>query len=408
MNSKITFPELIDLVAQATNTSKRMSELFLKELFATVSQALIDGESVKIKNLGQFKVEEVKPRKSVSVNTGQEVEIPSHNRITFTPAKSLADAINEPFAHFETVVLHDDLTDEQLNALDTETPPAVETPVEPAAPAVESLDTIETQEATPATDEAAPEQLLPPPFTPPVEPLAESPAEEPLGEPQDAEPEPAEPTEPVADTIDTVDTVDTVDTIVTVDPSPSEEPAPIDPSPEPEEEYGQDYEDYEHEMHEIARRSTIKGIIYGAIGMLVSIALIAGGYFAMTYEPQRVVEPAKEEPYVPADSTHNATADTTAQVVKPAQPQVVTDTCQTGKFLTRIARIHYGSNHFWVYIYEENKDKIANPNTIAPGTVVVIPPAEKYGIDANDPESIKRAKKKSWEILSKFPSNRKK
>ncbi|MBQ0068495.1 MAG: HU family DNA-binding protein, partial [Bacteroidales bacterium] len=108
MDNKITFPELIELVAQSTNTSKRMSELFLKELFATISQSLINGDSVKIKNLGTFKVEDVKPRKSVSVNTGQEVEIPSHKRLTFTPAKSLADSINEPFAHFETVMLSDD------------------------------------------------------------------------------------------------------------------------------------------------------------------------------------------------------------------------------------------------------------------------------------------------------------
>ncbi|UKI44560.1 MAG: hypothetical protein L6U16_03155 [Porphyromonadaceae bacterium] len=47
MNNKVTFPELVEQVAQYANTSKRMSELFLKELFATISLSLIDGESVK-------------------------------------------------------------------------------------------------------------------------------------------------------------------------------------------------------------------------------------------------------------------------------------------------------------------------------------------------------------------------
>ena len=36
MNNKITFPELIDRIAGLTNTSKRVSELFLKELFGVV------------------------------------------------------------------------------------------------------------------------------------------------------------------------------------------------------------------------------------------------------------------------------------------------------------------------------------------------------------------------------------
>jgi hypothetical protein len=33
MNNKITLPELVDAIAELTNTSKRVSELFLKELF---------------------------------------------------------------------------------------------------------------------------------------------------------------------------------------------------------------------------------------------------------------------------------------------------------------------------------------------------------------------------------------
>jgi hypothetical protein len=64
-----------------------------------------------------------------------------------------------------------------------------------------------------------------------------------------------------------------------------------------------------------------------------------------------------------------------------------------------MAAKHYGSQWFWVYIYEENKDKIANPDNVPIGTVVVIPPAEKYGIDAHDQASLKKAQRRSWEIL---------
>ena len=75
MNAKITFVELAKMMAEATSTSRRICELFLKDLFATVSQSLIDGDSVKIKGVGTFKVTKVKPRKSVNVNTGKDVVV---------------------------------------------------------------------------------------------------------------------------------------------------------------------------------------------------------------------------------------------------------------------------------------------------------------------------------------------
>ena len=96
MNKKITLVELVELVAQASSTTKRVSELFLRELFTVVSQALIDGESVKIKGVGSFKVTRVKPRKSVNVKTGEPVEIAGYSKLVFTPDKALSEAINQP------------------------------------------------------------------------------------------------------------------------------------------------------------------------------------------------------------------------------------------------------------------------------------------------------------------------
>ena len=140
MNNRITFPELVEQVAQCANTSKRMSELFLKELFATISQSLINGESVKVKGIGSFKLTEVSPRKSVNVNTGEESNIPGHKKLSFAPDKDLAQAVNQPFSHFETVILEDGVTDEQLaqiDAYEAETPQTsdAELPTAPEAPA---------------------------------------------------------------------------------------------------------------------------------------------------------------------------------------------------------------------------------------------------------------------------------
>ena len=116
MNQKITFPELVNAISESTGYSKHLSEEFLKELFSLIANTLASGENVKIKKLGTFKVIDVDARKSVKVGTGEEIEIPEHRKISFTPDKELAEAINLPFAAFETIELKDSVTDEMLDS----------------------------------------------------------------------------------------------------------------------------------------------------------------------------------------------------------------------------------------------------------------------------------------------------
>ena len=68
------------------------------------------------------------------------------------------------------------------------------------------------------------------------------------------------------------------------------------------------------------------------------------------------------------------------------------ETLDVGERLTYYADIYYGHRDFWVYIYEANKDAIANPQSIAVGTKVVIPDLDPDLINLNNPESLKKAK----------------
>lgn len=72
-------------------------------------------------------------------------------------------------------------------------------------------------------------------------------------------------------------------------------------------------------------------------------------------------------------------------------PKVITDTITSRKFLTTLAKKHYGKKNYWVFIYEENKSKLRHPDRISPGTVVVIPPLEEYVKPGSSEDSIKRA-----------------
>lgn len=110
-----------------------------------------------------------------------------------------------------------------------------------------------------------------------------------------------------------------------------------------------------------------------------------------TQQPQKSVVPA------PRDTTPIATD--TVQAV-PAPTDLGRIVMRKGDMLTRIARETYGDRIFWVYIYEENKEKIADPDNVPLGTELVLPLPEKYAINAADTASLRRALALQFEIGS--------
>lgn len=170
---------------------------------------------------------------------------------------------------------------------------------------------------------------------------------------------------------------------------------------------------------EIQRRFSLKKFLLGLVAIVAVLLVVAGGayYYVQNYnpdllselipgKPRKLLEPipsvsiATNDVVLPSDSVSHP-VDTVAVTVAAIdndsvptaadKPEVVTDVVRKGTFLTTMSLKHYGHKAFWVYIYEENKAQIPNPNNVAAGTVVVIPPAHKYGINANDTLSVAKA-----------------
>ena len=341
MSAKMTFPELVEAVAAATKTSKKVSEAFLKELFATVAACLRKGESVRVARIGTFKVVEVEARESVDADTGLATEIPAHKKVTFAPDKRLAEAVNAPFSSFTAVEIDGDLTPEELERLEA------------------------------CSDEPAPE---------PVEEPAPEPVEEPVAD------EPAR--------------------------------APADRYVVPEEHEEEEYLPAPEKKGGFAR-----GFLWGAVTMFLLYLIVGaliyanGRYFNVKddgeeAEVEDVYDYGYDTPEDYQDYSVQAPVEATPEEPAPAvsqpepeaapEPKVVYDKVTRKMYLTRLASKHYGNSVFWVYIYEENKAKIKNPNKVPDGTVVVIPPASKYGIDKDDPASVSKAKAKEVALQRRF------
>lgn len=114
MSDKITLQELVESFVRKCQLDPTEATLFVKEFLNLIEEALAKDKYVKVKGLGTFKLINIEARKSVDVNTGASIEIKEHTRVSFVPEAGLRDLINKPFAHFQSVLLNDDVHFEDL------------------------------------------------------------------------------------------------------------------------------------------------------------------------------------------------------------------------------------------------------------------------------------------------------
>ena len=129
---KLTIQEIAKILTEKNGLEPREASRFAAEMFSVILQKLQEGDTVKVKGLGTFKIINVEARESVSVRTGERVVIDSHAKVTFTPDTIMRELVNKPFSQFETVVLNDgvefdDIKDDVTEDVAEE--PLVEEPV---------------------------------------------------------------------------------------------------------------------------------------------------------------------------------------------------------------------------------------------------------------------------------------
>lgn len=118
MEGKVLLQDLAQSLAAKRKIQKKDAEAFLKAFFETISNGILDDKIVKIKGLGTFKMIDVQDRESVNVNTGERIVIPGHSKISFTPDSELKDEVNKPFALFQTVIINDGTSIEDMEKFD--------------------------------------------------------------------------------------------------------------------------------------------------------------------------------------------------------------------------------------------------------------------------------------------------
>lgn len=298
----------------------------------------------------------------------------------FLPAPEFLAALNRPFSMFAPVEVSSTASLQDLEVLEVEHLEDLDevAPIEVLWTSESSVDAESIPTASPAT--------TPAPLVPSVEEPSPEITEEATG---DIVPNAPEEQLPVPATL----------------PEEEEKPTPVVEDP-----LGDPFRDEEE-------RPRLLVWIFVSIGIAIASCLF---FFLLSLSPEgeakpqpttppaeTTVLPAEQAPKI-ADSTsvqdslslqstdsmatgHSAPAVPSSQSSSPEANRAEQVRLRPGDRLSRLALKKYGHKAFWVYIYEENRMRLKDPDNIPVGAVITLPAASKYQIDPTDTNSVNRA-----------------
>lgn len=157
MDARFSIMDLAQAMVRRANVPYADAAAFVRQFFETIQEALLRDKIVKVRGFGTFKLISVEPRESISVADGRRIQIAGHTKVSFTPDAVLRDAVNKPFAEFETVILSDSLDIATLEALDAEVPsediPSEDVPAEDIPSEEETTEEVPAEEETTVPEE---------------------------------------------------------------------------------------------------------------------------------------------------------------------------------------------------------------------------------------------------------------
>jgi len=432
MNNTLPLPAIARALTAHTQMSEDEATEFVRVFFDIITDALAEGEQVRIKGLGVFKP-------SPAADTC----------VTFIADSEFAASVNSPFEAFAPIELPEGI-DADIFADNKEPDTANQAPISYTQETEIKADTEATTETvtkakaeTEAKEEHAPETATErptaptkdtnsdeTPAAPPVKTSAgmtdEAPADTPVHAPADT-PVDTKVEESIQTAVEYADIKSAGDNAETSTEA---------------HEYAEAHEYEEEEVYILPRRRhPSSNVIIVGIICLISGILIGGvaAYFGHDKlvsifergdsKAENITEDSREESPeddseitgttdtdVTADnntpdaiSQHNQSTEQNSGVQTPettktpnATPEPVYDKVSQRVFLTTLAGRYYGEKEFWPYIYQANKDHLKHPDRIPPGTTILIPDKSTLPLTGDHNADVLKAKRLGSEIYARY------
>lgn len=409
MSEKVTFSELVEIIAKESEHSKQFTHDFLKDFVSVINDGLESDGTVNIAGWGKFDLKRVDEREGYNPQTEEKITIPAHNKIVFKPYKDVRELINAPYAHMEPELIEES-GDEQQEEGEKEQQEPTGSEASEAPESTEDQEQQSQEQATSPTEEQAPQDDFIP-TAPPTQLDKEedstelAPEESTEQEQQKEEPEPS-PTRAESET-ESEERSHPESTVVAFEPEDTSSASPLD--------------------RPTARRKNTTSIpmVVAASFLLIIIAGAAWYFSILTTNsqqesevalstPQKVKTTGEADNAQPAEkkrrndeantekettqSKDNSTKKPTTKAGNQATPnsdqkiskgnkKKDTDkiTIDRGQTLWSIAEDTYGNPRLWPWIYGTN-EPLEDPNVIIAGNPldVPLPSGPNNSLDAAD------------------------
>lgn len=342
----MTIVTLRRALSAATGVSEKVADDFLSAFFDCIHDGLLKDGNVSINGLGTFKLQEVPPRESMNVVTGERFTIKGYNKVVFsTDTAKSANKAEEPIDPIKKLgeqaeEIKDILS--ELNAMSTEEPTAAGEPL-PVSPVVPEMP---VQAETPEPEPKETEQAEPAP-----------------AEPKQKKPGEKKPFNPWLTGLITIVVFALLLLIA--------------------------YFVLRHQI--INWADGMRTTLEQRVSTPAQRPAVSADFTAE--------EPVPSEPAEQAEIIEQPEASAPTEEPEPAQTNYyddsqrrftefqATETVGQDSRLAWVAKKHYGEKALWVFIYEANRDQLRAPDRVMPGMQLRIPKLPAELRDVNNPQT---------------------
>jgi len=317
---KLNTSDLIIAVAEKNGIAKTEAELLVKNFIELIEEGLEKDGTVKVKGLGTFKLKRVAGRVGRNLQTNEQVDIPPHNKVTFTPENELKDLVNKDYLY----LTYKEAPEQKGGAPD-------EKQKETGAPKAEK------EEEKPEEKKAEPEKPL------------ESKADTPKPEPEKKE----------------------------------EKPLPPPPPPPPKEEKKEEEKPRRNYLWIIPVVILVIAILAVIFYFRACNDTGDETTKPPDEQIIKPTEEPDDTEMAPADTVQPEEPEVAPpEEPEAAEPEPVSPeeellyVLEPGNYLYQLAGQFYGDSLYWVLIYKANAAKIPDPEQVSEGGKLIIPPLE--------------------------------
>jgi integration host factor subunit beta len=113
----VTKKEIVKQISDRLGLPQLKTKEIVQQTFDAIVETLLETGRIELRNFGVFEVKQRKARKARNPRTGDKVDVPPKNVVTFKPGKEMEERVRK-LTHLPHLADSEDLGDEESNGVE--------------------------------------------------------------------------------------------------------------------------------------------------------------------------------------------------------------------------------------------------------------------------------------------------